>query len=555
MKGVTDLNCRIAIVGAGAAGLVSAALLLQRGIDVDIFDDGDGPCTLPQAHVINTRTSEILAEIGAFEELRTIAAPIDRVQSIAWVESLAGRRFGRLDLIKDQASGASRADASAVHALNVGQNHFEQVVAARLAKMGGAIRYRHRVVGAAVDNAKAVLSIRDADDIISTRNYDYVLACDGARSMVRESLGIAMVGPPSIARYASAYFTADLSHLIGDISGPVAFVGGPDVRGVLIGFDIANSWALMCVMPPDRTSDDFQPDVMRELIYRAIGDRTATIRLDGVGSWNMSAQVAENFRHGPFFLVGDSAHRFPPTGGLGLNTGVQDAHNLAWKLAFVIQGKARAALLDSYAEERMPVARANCAHSLDNAMKLAEVDAALGVSFLAPVDPTVVTRAESSMPAFALDRETGDETRRAVAQAIEAQRRHFDSLTHELGYVYGAREPYPEEESYASSLRSGGRLPHALVAGPLGMVSLHALCAGDGLTLLIGKDIEIGTLPALPAQVVLRQMPEAIPNILNGSEMILIRPDGHVAWVGSVQDSAGLDGALNMIIRSDMLTT
>ncbi|WP_161956860.1 FAD-dependent monooxygenase [Sphingosinithalassobacter portus] len=549
------MNHRIAIVGAGAAGLVSAVLLRQRGIAVDIFDDGDGPCTLPQAHVINTRTSEILAEIGAFEALRAVAAPIDRVESIAWVESLTGRRFGRMDLIKDAASGALRAGASAVHALNVGQNHFEQVVAARFAELGGSVRYRNRVVGSQIDGDKAVLSIRNADGDISKYDYDYVLACDGARSSVRESLGIAMVGPPSIARYASAYFTADLSHLIGDIRGPVVFVGGPDVRGVLIGFDIANSWALMCVIPPDSTPDDFGPDVMRELIYRAIGDRTATIRLDGVGSWNMSAQVADDFRRGPFFLVGDSAHRFPPTGGLGLNTGVQDAHNLAWKLAFVLQGKAPAALLESYAEERMPVARANCAHSLENAMKLAEIDAALGVSFLAPVDPAVVTRAETSGPALAIDGEDGDEARRAVAQAIEAQRPHFDSLTHELGYVYGACEPYSEAGPYAPSVRQGGRLPHALVDGPQGSVGLHTLCAGDSLTLLVGKDVDIGTLSDLPGEVALRRISDDLPDMLTGSDMILVRPDGHVAWNGRDQDGAGLAAALNAILRSDMLTT
>ena len=548
------MNRRIAIVGAGAAGLVSAVLLRQRGIEVDIFDDGDGPCTLPQAHVINARTSEILAEIGAFEALQTVAAPIDRVESIAWVESLAGRRFGRMDLIKDEASGDLRACASAVHALNVGQNHFEQVVAARFAELGGSVCYRHRVVGSEIDGAKAVLKIRNADDIISTHDYDYVLACDGARSTVRNSLGIAMVGPPSIARYASAYFTADLSHLIGDIRGPVVFVGGPDVRGVGIGFDIANSWALMCVIPPDSTPDDFGPDVMRELIYRAIGDRATTIQLDGVGSWNMSAQVAENFRRGPFFLVGDSAHRFPPTGGLGLNTGVQDAHNLAWKLAFVLQGKAPAALLDSYAEERMPVARANCAHSVENAMKLAEIDAALGVSFLAPVDPTVVTRAEASGPALAIDREDGDGARRAVAHAIEAQRPHFDSLTHELGYVYGASEPYSDDGPYAPSVRPGGRLPHTLVAEPRGMVGLHALCASDCLTLLAGQDIDIGALPPFPAEVVLHQISGDLPGILSGSEMILVRPDGHVAWKGTDQDGAGLADALNAILRSGMLT-
>jgi len=546
-------NARVAIVGAGAAGLMAGVLLRLRGVEFDMFDDGDGPCRLPQAHVVNTRTSEILREVGVFEEMRTLATPIEKTKSIEWAESLAGRRFGKLDLVKDEEALQARIAASAVHPLNLGQNRFEEVVARRLEALGGRVSYGHSIVRAAIEEGGAVLSISNTDGMVSERRYDYVLACDGARSIVRSSLGIDMIGPPSLARYASAYFTADLSDLEPRVGGQVTFIGGADVRGVIIGFDIQTTWALMCVIPPDLTADDFGPDVMLELIHRAIGDRTVAVQLDGVGSWNMSAQIAETFRSGPFFLVGDAAHRFPPTGGLGLNTGVQDAHNLAWKLALVLEGRAHPAILDSYANERMPVAKANCDHSVTNAMRMAEVDAILGVPFLAPVEPTVVQRPEGSLPHLGIDGDddAADDKRAVLADTIEQQRPHFDSLMHELGYIYDASEIYAVgAHDFRPSVTVGGRLPHALIEVDGSSVGVHDLFASRDAFLLAGKDVDLVKLPPLPGVGVHRFAAEN--GIVAPEGLVLVRPDGHVSWVGDQQRIEALPSALARLFHTDI---
>ena len=173
----------------------------------------------------------------------------------------------------------------------------------------------------------------------------------------------------------------------------------------------------------------------------------------------MSSQTADSMGGGRMFLAGDAAHRFPPTGGLGLNCGVQDIHGLMWRIAAVSAGRASAELLDSYGTERLPVAQNNAHQSLTNAIKMVHLPAALGTD----VEPTS-ERLHASL---------ADPSKAAeIAAAVEMQREHFDLFGLQLGYVYGDGALVPEEppaepgspSEYEPTARPGARLPHALVA-------------------------------------------------------------------------------------------
>lgn len=557
-----SLDAPVGIVGAGPAGLTTAILLRQLGIDVKVFERRDGPCLYPQAHVVNTRTCEILREMNVFDTVAAAAAPEDRLNYVTWSPTLRGPRFGKLEYRNGLDRRAYPRPISAARTLNLAQDRFERLLGARFAALGGEILFGHEVVGAARDGDAATLTVRTSGKDERVERFRYVLACDGAGSLVRRQLGIPMAGPPSMARFAHAYFHADLSTHLGEDSGPVHFIAGPEVRGAFVGFDMERTWAFLCMMPEGATEKDYQDEVMLALIRRALGDPQAEIDLIMVNGWNMSAQVAEEFQRGPFFLVGDAAHRFPPTGGLGLNTGVQDAHNIAWKLAAVLQGRAGPALLDSYTAERRPVACQNRDQSVSNAVKMAEVDEAIGAQTLAPVDPAVVRR-----PAAAIVRDLHDGSPQSQArlvrihEAIARQRPHFESLKMELGYAYDASTQPDEDRRYRPKIALGGLLPHFEVQTAEGPRACVDLLSATAFTLFVPPDAAptwesmLGVLAdaiaghtgRMPLQLQpLAAQDDVFGALGTGGGALLVRPDGHIAW----QAAQGPDGTTAAALAS-----
>lgn len=545
---------RIAIVGAGPTGLTAAILLRRKGIEATLFERKAGTCLFPQAHVINTRTSEILREMQLFDTVAVAAAPAERVAFVTWSGALQGPRFGRLAYQGNSGQIAERRSASPTRTLNIGQDRLERILLDEYIALGGEVLFDHEVTRADTVANLPTLDIRH-DEAIERRTYDYVLACDGANSIVRRDIGIAMEGPPSLARFATAYFEADLDAALGSDLGPVHFIAGPDVRGAIIGFDIARCWAFMCVIPPNGDPAQFTPDVMRELIRRATGMPDIAIDLSSVGSWNMSAQVAERFGSGGFLLLGDAAHRFPPTGGLGLNTGMGDAHNIAWKLALLARGEASANILASYESERRPVACRNRDHSMSNAMRMVEVDAAIGLPTLAPVNPEVVKRLPTPVAPFSADVDVARATE--IQQRIDDQRAHFDSLHLEIGYRYGALEDEGGTLDDADAYRRatvGARLPHIWLDGAAQTRSTLDLVDGNNFALLTAGDVSgwrasISSIASLPVQVVGIMPPASVGGAAEFVRTMLIRPDGHIAWIGASEPDSAALAEIEKVIR------
>ncbi len=577
---------RVAIVGAGPVGLTLAIDLLRRGVGVDVFERRAGLHRDPQAHVINTRSNEILRGLGLGREILAAAAPITRMRHITWCASLAGREYGRIDLLGDPLAAVERLSLSPAGMANLAQNRLEPLLLARLRELGGDVHFGAEVVTVRNTDDHVELDIAGAKP--RTAVADYAVACDGAASRVRAGLGIEMDGPTSIQRFVTVYFRAALERVLGARQGPVTWVVGPEVRGAVIGFDMAREWALMLPYDDPHTPADFTPERLRTIVTKILGSDEVAFEIPSVGHWNMSAQVARAYRSGRVFLAGDAAHRFPPTGGMGMNTGIQDAHNLAWKLAAVLDGAAGRALLDTYEGERRPVAETNSAQSLANAMRMFELDAVLGLSTMAPVDPTVGDRAEAApAPDLGLDGDTAEAAaRRAeVQRAISAQAEHFDFLGLDLGFHYevgalvGDGTPAPEAsvQHYSPDARPGSRLPHLWLEMAGRRRSTLDLAAHDRATWFVGAAAD-GWLRAAAAVAGRCRPPLAVVRVVGadvaaaaatGSDAgagrdgcgdardvggqwcsvfgvgadgaVLVRPDGHVAWRCPV--AAGQDGA------------
>jgi 2,4-dichlorophenol 6-monooxygenase len=527
------------VVGAGPVGMMAAILLAQQSRDSLVLERRSAPQPAPAAHVVNARTFEICRQAGVDMEAIARAAknPADAGHAI-FVTRLDGEEIGRLRF-EQQGDDCLRHTPTPLR--NLSQHRFERILAARIVKQPETeIRYGQQWEGASQDESGVTSTVRDLGN---GETYEirsrYLIAADGAGSRVRKSLGIEMDGPPRLQSFLMIHFEANLRSIVRDRPGVLYWVMDPEVGGALVAHDIDREWVYMHSFDPDRESDqDYDDERCRALVVRAIGQQVA-LRILHRGSWNMSAQVAQAMRDRRIFLAGDAAHRFPPTGGLGLNTGIQDVHGLAWKLCAVEDGWAPESILATYATERLPTARNNADQSLRNAVKLAQVPRALGTS----QEPTRA-RMEASL---------GDpQRRRAVEEAIADQAEHFDMLGLQLGYAYeegvlvadGGEAPSlrnPVRE-YAASSRPGARLPHAWLDFGGRRVSSLDLVGSDGFTLFTWKDHEpwtkalsqVAVPPIAQVQVGTDVVePDSHWADVAGIEAggaILVRPDQHVAW-------------------------
>lgn len=418
----------VVIVGAGPTGLSAAILLRLRGHDPVVLDRRPSPVGLPAAHVVNTRSQEVLAEMGLAGIVEQRGDPSALSSLVVWVESMAGREYGVLPI--QGAAVDERGPLSAYCSVNIPQTESEAILLARFAELGGTVRFGEEVIGVHASDNRARAEIRSVTGDASTHlDCDWLLGYDGAASVVRRSVGIGMEGPRTIARFMTIYFRADLDRYREGREGLLYWIGGKDVRGVFISFDkVGRTWAML-VPIGDLSLETFGDDAARAIVRKAIGSEDVAIDLVGLSSWNMSAQVADAFRKGRVLLAGDACHRFPPTGGLGMNTGVQDSHNLAWKLAAVIEGRAPETLLDTYEEERRPIAQRNTDQSVRNLMRMRMIDEALGVETLAPIAADAGEGPISSYPPELLGIDGDDPAavvRRAeIQRAVDEQAEHF----------------------------------------------------------------------------------------------------------------------------------
>ncbi|WP_189338523.1 FAD-dependent monooxygenase [Sphingobium sp. SCG-1] len=563
----------ILIVGAGPTGLSGAILLRLRGYRPTVIDRRPRLESLPAAHVINTRSMEILAEMGLAETMAEQGDPTAISSAsgmVVWVESLAARQYGVLRIAG--AAEDDRGPLSAFSSVNIAQNLIEMILYQRLLALGGAVRFGDEAVDVTADDGSARVSIRSiASNETASEVYDWLLGCDGAGSTVRRSVGIEMHGPRTLARFLTIYFHADLERFRVNRRGLLYWIGGKDARGVFISFDKEGQVWAMLVPIGDLPADSFDTADARALVNKAIGTDAVDVRIIGLNHWNMSAQVAGTYRSGPIFLAGDAAHRFPPMGGLGMNTGIHDAHNLVWKLAAVIEGRARETLLDSYESERRPVAQRNTDQSVQNLMKMSLIDEALGVATLAPIAADAAKGPVSAYAPGTLridgDSAQAEAHRAAVQIAIDAQAEHFaQGAGTDLGFSYiagafvpdGSPPPSAGPCHYRPDAHPGARLPFASASGCFAASTLGQV-QPEGVTLFyaeprwreVSKNVSATAGIAVQCyHVDAQSFGNAARDLLGIGDhgAVAVRPDGHVLW-RSKSGPEGAAGALEQAIR------
>ncbi len=535
---MADIEVPVFIVGGSLVGMSTALFLGHHGVRSLAVEHHRGTAIHPRAAMITQRTMEVLREVGV-EQIVMEKSEEQFVQdgAIMALESLAGKEIAWF--IPNLNEGVR--DVSPSLRLFITQSLLEPVLQHRAQELGAELRFATEMISFQEDRdgISAVIRHRDTGETKTVR-AQYMVAADGSHSKVRDRLGIRMLGHGIFSKSITIYFHGDVGPLLRGRSLSVMYVVNPVLNGFFriekpftSGF-LAVHWLGDAKNPVTDVSKDLTEEKCYALLRAALGDDTVPVKIDNVMHWDARADTAEHFQKGRVFLAGDSAHVMPPHGGFGGNTGIQDAHNLAWKLAYVLKGIAGPELLSTYEPERRPAA----AFTVEQAFSRY-------VNRAAPY-----LRSENMQP-------------------LE------NDLNIECGYIYDSsavvREDGRHERGHMNPRESKGmpgtRAPHLFLQKGGKEISTLDLFGGN-FVLLTGPDASGWSASASTAAKQLK-VPLDVHAIGNSgltdpsgqftaaygispTGAVLVRPDGFVAWRAKSADGASPEAfaaVLNSVLR------
>lgn len=525
MAAPDSFDTPILIAGGGPVGMALAAELGYQGQPCMVIERRDGVVSHPKMNMISTRTMEFARRWGFARELREKAWPPDHPLNVSFVTSLTGHEIASFHFpaYRDRVwphtpEGHQRCS----------QLWFDPMIQKRALESGTVdARFRTVFTGFVQDGDGVTATIEDRDTgRRQTIRASYLVGCDGADSQVRQALGISMPDSKSLSYDVNIFFQSDelmdihrrfmaMMYWVYDETGYWAQFISVDGRGL---------WRISMVTPELVTDfTDFDADFY---IRKAVGAKVS-YKLNSLLAWERHRRVANSYRKGRVFLCGDAAHQYSPTGGLGMNTGIQEAVDLAWKLNADLAGWGGASLLDSYEAERRPVAIYNNEAATSNFLRLISV----------PCGPDI-----------AQDNAAGEQIRAQGRELILKNNfnEEYEQEGITVGYRYdsspicvsdGTPAPPVTTTTYTQTARPGARAPHAWLDEAAGKSTIDLF--GKGFVLLrFGASLQ----DAEPLLRAARQtgMPMTTFAIMDPEiaalyqyRLVLVRPDGHVAWRGN----------------------
>jgi 2-polyprenyl-6-methoxyphenol hydroxylase-like FAD-dependent oxidoreductase len=511
----------VLIAGGGPVGLALAVELGWRGIACTLVEQGDGSILVPKMNEVNTRTMEFCRRWGIADAVMNCPFPGDQPLDVVFVTGVFGYELGR---VPRPARNQQTPEPASPYRLQACSQIWFDPILLKLARSFASVTIKHgHRLGAFAQTADGVSAeISDVGDGTRYRlRADYLVGCDGAASLVRRSLGIALTGKGTIGYPINLFFRApDLLAQIPHAPGTFfILVDRGGVWGNLRVIDpVRGLWRLMV----DQAGNDVTPENADRAFYlrRALGRDLAVEWVD-VNVWRRRSLVAERYGAGRVLIAGDAVHQVSPTGALGMNSGIADAADLGWKLAAVLQGWGGARLIESYDAERRPVGQRNVA---------------MATSFYQHNEAF-----SHWSPRLEEDSAEGESARREFGAMLESRiGGEFRTLGLQIGYVYenspicvadGSSPPPDDPATYVANARPGARAPHVWLADSRSTLDLF----GRGFTLL--RFAGAPEASAIAGAAAARGVPLKVEDIdsteaaaIYQRGLVLVRPDGHVAW-------------------------
>ncbi|MEQ9039444.1 MAG: FAD-dependent monooxygenase [Silicimonas sp.] len=562
---MSEIETDVLIVGTGPAGSASAALLSTYGIENMVVNRYRWLANTPRAHITNQRTMEVLRDLGSEVEADAYlyATEQDLMGENVFCESLAGEEIGRMKSWGNHPlSRAEHLLSSPCRMNDLPQTFMEPILFSTACKRGTQARMSTEYLSHEQDAEGVTTTLLDR---LSGREFQvrsrYMIGADGGSSLVADHIGTPIEGRMGVGGSMNILFRADLSRYVAHRPSVLYWVmqPGADVGGIGMGLVRMirpwNEWLIVWGYdinePAPEVDEAFATNVARQLV----GDAELEIELLSANTWTVNDAYATKLQKGRVFIMGDAAHRHPPSNGLGSNTSIQDSFNLAWKLAAVLKGQAGEALLDSYTEERAPVARQIVTRANQSIREFGPIFEALGMTGGADIE-----KIRRSMDARCDPGKAGEAQREALRQAIAFKKYEFDAHGVEMnqryksGAVVTDGQPEPRfaddpELHYQPTTWPGARLPHTWVFGHAtgAPVSTLDLCGQGRFTILTGiggdawctaaadigaaRGIEIACHVIGPRQNFVDHAGDwARASGITDTGCILVRPDHHVAW-------------------------
>lgn len=553
----TVVDTDVLIVGSGPAGATAALALSTYGVPNIVVTRYASLADTPRAHITNQRTMEVLRDLGVERDVVARATPQHLMGNTTFCTSLAGEELGRVrSWGNDPLVQAAHELASPTRMCDMPQHLMEPVLVDAAVARGTQLRFQTEYLTHTQDETGVTATVRDRlrGDTYEIRAR-YLIGADGGRSKVAEDAGLPMGGQMGVAGSINIVFDADLTKYTAHrpstlywVLAPGATVGGIGA-GLVRNVRPWNEWMIVWGYDVTAGAPDLTTEYAEGIVRRLVGDDDIPVTIKSSSAWTVNEMYAETYANGRVLCAGDAVHRHPPSNGLGSNTSIQDAYNLAWKLKLVLDGAAAPGLLDSYTAERAPVGKQIVTRANKSIAETAPIFEALdGLSPQTPEElwANIAARKDAT--------EAAAGQRARLRDAIAAKVYEFNAHGVDLNQRYESAAIVPDatpdpgfardpELHHQPSTRPGARLPHAwLTSGTRTLSTLDTVGRGR-FTLLtgIGGDAWIRAAKAQPldlATVVVGPGQEyedpygdwAGLSEVSDAGVLLVRPDGFVAF-------------------------